>query len=201
LRQIFKTSDLKMELTKNQNLPATKKQLWALYCIYKKDYRNDNLTIQQASDLISQGNKTNTKQNKKEGLLEFLQDNSTKVYNTLLSECKLISLVQNDSFMAEKKSYIFFGSGCGFAHIEYDKRSKVATNIMNEFINVRRTFITWFINQYVDKPTQDKLQKLGSPIQAIMAQNMLIQSSISWIVIDYMKSKGVKKASVRTILD
>ena len=34
------------------NKEATKRQLWALYCITKKDYRNDGLTYDQASELI-----------------------------------------------------------------------------------------------------------------------------------------------------
>lgn len=41
------------------NAPATKKQLFALYCMTRKDHRNLNLTIQQASDLIAQLRKSN----------------------------------------------------------------------------------------------------------------------------------------------
>jgi hypothetical protein len=36
--------------------PATKKQLWALFCITKKDYRDSGLTIDQASELIAELN-------------------------------------------------------------------------------------------------------------------------------------------------
>lgn len=37
-------------------LMATKKQLYALYCIYKQDFRNQDLTREEASALISQAN-------------------------------------------------------------------------------------------------------------------------------------------------
>jgi hypothetical protein len=45
----------------NVNKPATSKQLWALYLASRKagcthDYRNDNLTMQQASDLLNKFN-------------------------------------------------------------------------------------------------------------------------------------------------
>jgi hypothetical protein len=38
----------------NPNEPATKRQTFALFCMTKRDYRNDGLTKQQASDLIAQ---------------------------------------------------------------------------------------------------------------------------------------------------
>ena len=34
------------------DMPATKKQTWALFCLTKKDYRNQGLTMDQASRLI-----------------------------------------------------------------------------------------------------------------------------------------------------
>lgn len=37
---------------KDPSAPATPKQCWTLFCLTKKDYRNDNLTKQQASDMI-----------------------------------------------------------------------------------------------------------------------------------------------------
>lgn len=41
---------------KNAERPASKKQLWALYCLTKKDYRNQDLTMLDASNLIKQFN-------------------------------------------------------------------------------------------------------------------------------------------------
>ena len=45
-----------------ENSKATPRQLWALYCITKKDYRNENLSKEEASKLISElGDKKSTK--------------------------------------------------------------------------------------------------------------------------------------------
>lgn len=51
----------------NPDEPATKKQLWALFCMTKKDHRSEGLTKGQASELISKlmaeknGSKTSDK--------------------------------------------------------------------------------------------------------------------------------------------
>ena len=37
-----------------KNSKATSRQLWALYCITKKDYRNENLSKEEAAKLISE---------------------------------------------------------------------------------------------------------------------------------------------------
>lgn len=44
------------EAINNPDDPATSRQLWALFCMTKKDYRGKGLTKQQASDLISELN-------------------------------------------------------------------------------------------------------------------------------------------------
>lgn len=44
------------EAINNPDDPATSRQLWALFCITKKDYRGKGLTKQQASDLIGELN-------------------------------------------------------------------------------------------------------------------------------------------------
>jgi len=35
-------------------MQATKRQLWALYCITKKDWRGENLTFEKASEMLSE---------------------------------------------------------------------------------------------------------------------------------------------------
>jgi len=36
---------------------ATKKQLWALFCITKKDYRDSDISFEEASRLIEEANR------------------------------------------------------------------------------------------------------------------------------------------------
>lgn len=58
------------EAINNPDEPATSRQLWALFCMTKKDYRGKGLTKQQASDLIGE-----LKSGKK---IENSDDNKTK---------------------------------------------------------------------------------------------------------------------------
>ena len=57
---------------------ATARQRWALYCITKKDYRNVELSKEEAAKLIKElGNKDYKKKSKKtlsEELLDYLSD-------------------------------------------------------------------------------------------------------------------------------
>jgi hypothetical protein len=48
-------------MEKNLNASASKRQLWALFCATKKDYRNENLTYGQASDLLAKANEGRVK--------------------------------------------------------------------------------------------------------------------------------------------
>lgn len=52
-RVVLNESILIDEAINNPDEPATKRQLWALFCMTKKDYRNENLTKGEASELIS----------------------------------------------------------------------------------------------------------------------------------------------------
>ena len=45
--------------------PASKKQLWALYCIYHKDFRDQGLTKAEASDLIENAPNKSSRQSER----------------------------------------------------------------------------------------------------------------------------------------
>lgn len=55
----------------NANLPATKKQLWALYCATKVDHRGMNLTRQEASDKLSSINGARSSNPKKDNVIHI----------------------------------------------------------------------------------------------------------------------------------
>ena len=67
-----------------ENSKATPRQLWALYCITKKDYRNSNLTKEEAAKLISKLGSPDYKKVKKktlsEELLDYLTENFDKIF-------------------------------------------------------------------------------------------------------------------------
>lgn len=114
-----------------KNLPATKKQLWALFCLTKKDHRDKNLTMEQASDLIGKfkkdksNNVLNTPNNNKKHEFEELFERAEQVAKNAYDACKPTPMVVsqhvnplNDSSPIVK-SYFVEGGPCGFAHIQF----------------------------------------------------------------------------------
>ena len=133
---------------KNAERPASKKQLWALYCLTKKDYRKQDLTMLDASKLIEQFNaskvvskmgvndtpnqvrKTSVKAKKPTLEQEFISYMEEKIQG-IIAICKqaiqIRSVVEDDPTFfpnkKDKKQFAFFGFGCGITIIYYDKRS------------------------------------------------------------------------------
>ena len=103
-----------------ENLKATSRQLWALYCITKKDYRNENLTKEEASKLISElSNKNYVKKAKSkktlsEELLDYLYENFNKIFSSAIESLNYKSVVQADpNFSNDTRKFAFIGVGCG----------------------------------------------------------------------------------------
>jgi len=179
------------------NAPATKRQTWALFCATKKDYRDAGLTYQQASDMLSELNKDRQPVAKKstksleERLLDYLKDNSERVFKIFMDALGMQSVVQVDTSILpdDGKRYLFFGFGCGFAWLKYDKRSGMAKLVDSAFSKVRWQFQEWFIDKYFSKEVQATMNKLGSPLQAIMAQDIGINQRIIDIVVDFARNE------------
>jgi len=116
--------------------PATKKQLFALYCIYKKDFRNENLSLEEASALISSSKKEDNsnskptkstkkvakKSTKKEDL-EYVEiyKNAKKYADEKIKEIKTTPMVvvQRKNPLDDKseivQSWVVDGGLCGFS--------------------------------------------------------------------------------------
>ena len=134
---------------KNAERPASKKQLWALYCLTKKDYRGQDLTMLDASKLIEQFNaskvvskigvndtsnqvgKTSVRTKKptlEQEFISYMENEIKEIIATCKEAIQIKSVVEDDpTFLAnkkDKKQYAFFGFGCGFTIIDFDKRSK-----------------------------------------------------------------------------
>ena len=67
---------------------ATPRQRWALYCITKKDYRNEVLSKEEAAKLIKelgdpQYKKKNSKKTIEDELLDYLKEHIHKYGNTV----------------------------------------------------------------------------------------------------------------------
>lgn len=190
---------------------ATKKQLWALYCLTKKDYRNSGLSKEEASNLLSEliGDKE-TKTNKpvkaqislKDELIQYLNSNISKIVEAAKDSLKIESIVMNDTrYMKDNgKRYAFVGFGCAFVWIEFDKRSKKAKEIYQIARQIRYDYSTTFEKQF-DKKVVEYYKNIGCPLQALFQQDENIQNAYFWLVTEFMKYKGVKNAYVMSRLD
>ena len=89
-----------------ENISATPRQLWALYCITKKDYRNENLTKEEAASLIKKLGDPNYKKTSKksidEQLLAYLKEHINEIYDACTAELGIKSIVEDDNHIPEK---------------------------------------------------------------------------------------------------
>ena len=199
----------------NAERPATRKQLWAIYCLSKKDYRGQDLTMLDASVLIKrlQSEKSananvtpNPKKKTLEGeFIDYMTDKMQSVISTAKKALQIKSVVEDDPtiFTDEKKrqKYAFFGFGCGITIIKYDKRSKVAKQI-EELGNKHRT--TTFLNMFLKAFTQKEInyyESVGFPLSAMYYQDIKISGAYENAVASFMTHKGVKNVRTQTFDD
>lgn len=78
-----------MVKTENTVKPATKRQLWALFCATKRDWREEGLTMQDASTMLEQlndGADSNT----------IKKPNKTRVYRSCIGKNEDVTVLEND---------------------------------------------------------------------------------------------------------
>lgn len=199
----------------NAERPATRKQLWAIYCMSKVDYRGKDLTRLDASNLIQRlkaekGTESteNAPKPKKKTLekefIEYMTDKMQGVINTAKEALQVKSVIETDPMFTDKKnmkSYAFFGFGCGITIIDFDKRSKVGKEI-KELGSKHR--MTTFLNMFLKAFTQKEInyyQSVGCPLSAIYYQDIRINGAYEHAVADFMEMKGVKNVRTRTFDD
>lgn len=199
----------------NAERPATRKQLWAIYCLSKKDYRGQDLTMLDASVLIqrlktekSASNTQNTPKTSKQTLegefIDYMTDKMQGVISTAKEALQIKSVVETDPMFTDKKnmkSYAFFGFGCGITIIKYDKRSKVAKQI-EELGNKHRT--TTFLNMFLKAFTQKEINyydSVGFPLSAMYCQDIRISGAYENAVAGFMTHKGVRNVRTQTFDD
>lgn len=203
----------------NANKPASRKQLWALYCLTKKDYRGKSLTMGEASKLIEKfnaekvvgkigvndtPNAPKAKKTLESEFIEYMSKRIDGIIATARQALKLKSVVENDPISPDKKDrkqYAFFGFGCGISIIQYDKRSKVGKQI-EELSRKHRmtTFLKMFLKGFTTKEIK-YMESVGFPLSAMYYQDYQIGRSYMSAVMTFMETKGVKNLHVKTFDD
>lgn len=187
--------------------PATRKQLWALFCIYKKDFRNQGLTKGEAAEMISKAQeekpyvKTKGKSLDKQ-ICEHIETYLKPKLDEKMEEAFGMQSVVGDADLEGNlipggKRYKFFGGGCGFAWLKYDKRNKKIGEIEDKYEEIYR-------DKYFEKFAKEYIKKYGErDMGGVLSQDLNIQYTIKYAIVDFMKKIGmdVDKVSVYGRLD
>lgn len=211
-----------MAQVKHTTEPATRRQTFALFTLAKKlgytktDYRNDNLTHQEASILIEDFTKRVSQltisaptikkptigkpavaKTLKERFKEYMFSKAPAIANSLKSAMKYEGVVMNDTDMVEDdgKRYFICGLGCAIVWLEYDKRSKKAKEIQELTYDMHRTLLPVVLREFPLEVRQ-RYERLGCPIEALYSQDLSAQMAFYDAVCDFAKQEGVKRISV-----
>ena len=179
---------------------ATPRQRWALYCITKKDYRNEILSKEEAAKLIQELGNPNYKKASKVAkslsfeLLSYLKEHFDEMFGNAVKSLSLKSIVEDDDHVPEdkKKRYAFVGFGCGITYFKYRKNNKKAEEInkaANEFQynDIKKMFLKKFTAK-----ERYYYEKIGCPLEAIWSQDQNMQLAYYYTVRNFAKSKGIE---------
>lgn len=196
------------EAINNPDEPASKKQLWALFCITKQDWRGKNLTKGEASELIQKYSGERPQKSVATGksldskIKEDIMNNLKPKLDKQMAKAFGLQSVVGDAdiegnLIPGGKRYKFFGSGCGWAWVKYDKRNKKLGEILDKYDDIyRHGYFEKFANEYIKK---FKEREMG----AVLSQDIDIQCIIKQAALDFAESIGinVKGAYVNSRLD
>lgn len=180
--------------TVKEFVPATKHQLWALYCATHKDYRNQNLSKEEASEMIktmmNDKKHNNTKVSIGDELIKYITDNFDTIFDKSVKSLKHKSVVVDD--LDKSKKYAFIGVGCGITYLEFRKNNKRANEInqaANEFHN--NGAMKMFVSKFTDSE-YNYYKTIGNPLEALWSQDQGMQMAYYSMVVKFAESKGIK---------
>ena len=181
-----------------QNNTATPRQRWALYCITKKDYRNEILSKEEAAKLIQelgdpQYKRKNIKKTIGDELLDYLKEHIDEMYQAFLGETGYKSIIEDEipDVNGKKQRFAFVGLGCGMTWLKY-RKSKRATEIDEAARKYRGNEILQMIVKKLPKKDYNYFKKIGCPVEAIWYQMQNLQLKYYQIVRDFAKTKGIE---------
>ena len=185
----------------NPNAPATSRQRWALYVITKKDYRDVELTKQEAADLIKKLGDPNYKKDKPartgstlaSKLEKYMTDHFEEIWKACGESLKIKSVVEEDKPNdPNRKRYAMIGFGCSISFFRYRKNNKKAKEIAEAgrkliYGKIEDMFVARFT-----KEEQKYYENIGCPLRAIFSQDENIQSTCHYLVTKFAKENGIK---------
>ena len=177
---------------------ATPRQRWALYCITKKDYRNEILSKEEAARLIKElGNSDYKKKSKKtlsEELLDYLKENIDYLYNACLNEIGYKLIIEDDEHVPEdkRKRFAFVGCGCGITWLKYRKNNKKAEEIADAAHKFCGNEVIGMLIKKLPKKDYNYLKNIGRPFEAIWSQQKNLQTTYYSFICKFAESKGIK---------
>ncbi len=136
--------------------------------------------------------------------ISYMEDEIQGIINTCKEAIQIKSVVEDDPNFTDKKDrkqYAFFGFGCGFTIIDFDKRSKKG-KLIKELSSKHRmtTFLNMFLKGFTAKEIK-YFENVGFPLQAMYCQDIKISSAYEYAVASFMRKQGVKNVICRTYDD
>jgi len=184
-----------------QNNTATPRQRWALYCITKKDYRNEILSKEEAAKLIQELGTPNYKKALKiaksktigDELLDYLTEHIDELYQACLTEIGYKSVIEDDTHIPEdkRKRFAFVGCGCGITWLKY-RKSKKAEEIDEAAHKFRNNEVLNMLIKKLPKKDYKYLEKIGCPFEAIWSQMQNLQTKYYGFIIRFAETKGIE---------
>ena len=201
----------------NPNAPATSRQRWALYLITKKDYRNVELTKQEAADLIKELGDPNYKKSKDlncnkgkdstykkdkpartsstlaSKLEEYMVDHFEEIWRACTESMGIKSIVEEDNSNGpDRKRFAMIGVGCSISYFKYRKNNKKAKEIAETAKKLIRGKIEDMFIARFTKDERKYYERIGCPLEAIFSQDGNIQSQCYYLVVKFAETQGIK---------
>ena len=177
---------------------ATPRQRWALFCITKKDYRNEILSKEEAARLIKElGTPDYKKKSNKtlsQELLDYLKEHFDEMFAEAVKSLSVKSILEDDDHVPEnkKRRWAMVGVGCGITYFKYRKNNKRAEEINKAQSKFRFDEIeNMFLSKFTAKE-RNYYKNIGCPLEAIWIQDQNMQLSYFYTVSEFAKSKGIE---------
>jgi len=163
---------------------------------------NIKTVVAAAENTISKANKAANKKAKVSPLFAYMTSNEVAkdLISVLGAEFRIGGVITNDIDKTDKKAYLFLGGGCGFAHLQWDKRNKKVGEIIKESNLIKQDVEKYYIS-LIDPNYIAKLQKSGNPIQAHFGQNLSYNTAWNYKIIHYLNDLGYKNITTTSRYD